>query len=404
VLYGVTGLGFMGANLLLARHLDPTGYATISLIVAVMGVAVPLGPLGMDGVVNRLLLGASRPLLALSIGLSLGVGLASATLASAAYGFSHQLGILLFLSVAAGGTAMVAAAVYQRYQRLTVSLLLAQNANLSLLAGAVLMVVFGWHDPLIPIVVLASGYLAAAVLGWGSLHPRAGGLPEAPIWRDAMHYAGVAGSGLLLLQLERLVIPGVLSLVDLATFGVVAAIVLAPFRILQMGVSFAILPKLRAATSVRERRRLLGSELMQVGAIAVVGVLGVLVVARPLLNLLLGEKYHFPQSLIVAAAVGGVVRVLGGFSRGVATALCTTRQLALFNVIGWLSVVVATTGAAVGSRWGLVGLIYGTSVGWMVRVGGAALLARRQFRQELRDLSVSLKVGADGAESAGPPV
>ena len=60
-------------------------------------------------------------------------------------------------------------------------------------------------------------------------------------------FAGLNASGLLLIQLERLVIPHVLPLADLALYGVLGAIAGSLFRVLQMGVGFSLLPRLRAA-------------------------------------------------------------------------------------------------------------------------------------------------------------
>ena len=47
---------------------------------------------------------------------------------------------------------------------------------------------------------------------------------------------------------------------DLATFGVLAAIAGSLFRVLSMGVGYTLVPRLRAAGSVLERRRLVAHE------------------------------------------------------------------------------------------------------------------------------------------------
>ena len=62
--------------------------------------------------------------------------------------------------------------------------------------------------------------------------------------------AGLAASGLLLVQLERLVLPHLLPLSDLALYGVLGAIAGSLFRVLQMGVGFSLLPRLRAASGM----------------------------------------------------------------------------------------------------------------------------------------------------------
>ncbi len=383
-LFGLTGIGFVGANLVLAKILTPEDYALIALVVAIMGVAVPLGPLGIDGVVNRSLLGATRQLLLHSMGTSLLAGVASYALSFWLYEVGHRLALLVLLGVAAGGVAMVAAAVFQRYQRLTVSLLLAQNGNFTLALAAVAMAALGANGAGYPVAAMVIGYVVAGFVGWGGVRHLSGDASPFPRpfpWRDSLHYAGVTGAGLLFLQLDRLLIPTLLSLEELATFGVLAAIAIAPFRMLQMGVAFSMLPRLRAAPTVRARRALGLSELRNVGAITLLGSVAVLLLVPWLLDLIFGQKYHVSQALLWAAVVAGILRVLGGFSRGVATAVCTTKQMGVLNTLSWLSIVVAMAGAAVGARWGLVGLIYGTTVGWITRVVAAGFLVQPHFRR-----------------------
>ena len=66
--------------------------------------------------------------------------------------------------------------------------------------------------------------------------------------------------------------------------------------------------------------------------------------------------------------VSGVVRVLTGFTRAAVAALCSNRELAYLSGLMWLSVAVAVGGATVGAHWGLTGLIYGVSLGWVAQV------------------------------------
>ncbi|MDH3571848.1 MAG: hypothetical protein OER89_16885, partial [Gemmatimonadota bacterium] len=67
-------------------------------------------------------------------------------------------------------------------------------------------------------------------------------------------------------------------------------------------------------------------------------------------------------------------RVLGGLAKGAATALCTTRELGVLNVLTWLSTAVAFVAGSVGARWGLIGLVYGIAIGWITL---AAVYAHR---------------------------
>jgi hypothetical protein len=51
----------------------------------------------------------------------------------------------------------------------------------------------------------------------------------------------------------------------------------------------------------------------------------------------------------------------------------------VLNVLMWVTVGIAVAGALMGAQWGLVGLIYGTSVGWAIRTLVSALIAGRHL-------------------------
>jgi hypothetical protein len=80
---------------------------------------------------------------------------------------------------------------------------------------------------------------------------------------------------------------------------------------------------------------------------------------------LLAGKYHLSMGLIVAALFSGVAKIAHAFARATATALATSRELALVNGAGWLSAALAIGAAIVAAPWGLTGLIYGIGVGWL---------------------------------------
>jgi hypothetical protein len=115
---------------------------------------------------------------------------------------------------------------------------------------------------------------------------------------------------------ERLVIPLALPQGALAEFAVLAALVIAPMRMLQMAVQRTLTPRLRDATSAAARRHLLLQEVgLAAGLVAVLSL--ALWYAAPLaVSLLLGGKYSFAPALILAALVSGAVRAVNGFSNG----------------------------------------------------------------------------------------
>ena len=88
----------------------------------------------------------------------------------------------------------------------------------------------------LPILISTVGFVAAALIGWAVLlrERRARGASlEAPFsWGEALAFAGVNASGLLLIQLERLTLPHVLPLADLALYGVLGAIAGSIYRVM----------------------------------------------------------------------------------------------------------------------------------------------------------------------------
>jgi O-antigen/teichoic acid export membrane protein len=190
----------------------------------------------------------------------------------------------------------------------------------------------------------------------------------------------VHAAGLVLVQLDRLVIPHVLPVEDLALYGVLAAIVGSLFRVLQMGVGYSLLPRLRAAPDVLVRRRLIARESRLVAAVIGAGSLAVWVVTPLVEQLFLAGKYHLTGPLILAALITGVAKVLNAFTKATLSALAETRELAVVNALGWVSVAVAVVASAFGARWGLVGVIYGVGLGWLVRAVSAMYYTARHLR------------------------
>src|SRR6185436_4745548 len=157
----------------------------------------------------------------------------------------------------------------------------------------------------------------AGALGWGLLVREPGFRRERKeelVWSEALSLAGMDASGLLLVQLDRLLIARLLSLGELATYGVLAAIVGSLFRVLQMGVGYTLIPRLRVAASVSERRSLIRREIRLVTALVAGGALAIWLVTPLVERWLLGGKYHLTVPLMLAALASGVAKVLNAFS------------------------------------------------------------------------------------------
>jgi O-antigen/teichoic acid export membrane protein len=375
--YGAAGLGFAGANLILARVLPTEEYAIFTLAIALINLAFALAPLGIDGIVNRRQLDAGPALLRRTLGASALVGLIFVIIAEVAYQMSPLVLLLIFVSTVAGGAMSVAGGQFQAEQRFGLSLAIYQSPNLTLLVAAVTVLVFRDREALLPLSVATFGFLVAAVFGWWKLFRERASKPNRESWfpwSEAFSFAGVNTAGLVLIQLDRLVIH------DLATYGVLAAIAGSMFRVLQMGVGYTLIPRLRAATSVMERRRLISHEAKLVSAVVIAGSVVIWFVTPLVERWFLEGKYHLSGSLLLAALVSGVAKIMNAFTKSTVTALATPAELSLVNLLGWVSVAVAIPAAFFGARWGLAGVIYGVGFGWMVRAMTALFLTLRHLK------------------------
>lgn len=383
LVYGASGLGFAGANLMLARLLPTTEYALFTLVIALSNLGYSLAPAGVDGIVNRRPLDAGPRLLRRSMSASLLVGAVFVVIAAIAYHMSPLMLLVLFVSTVAGGAMAVAGAQFQSERRYGISLALTQSPNLALLVAAIAVLLSNNRQAWLPLVISALGFLLAAMYGWLVLFrerkfhpPRESWFP----WSEAFSFAGLNAAGLMLIQLDRLIIPHVLPLQDLATYGVLAAIAGSLFRVLQMGVGYTLVPRLRVAGSVLERRHLIAHEAKLVAAMVVAGSVAIWVVTPLIERWFLQGKYHLAGGLLLAALISGVAKIMNAFTKSTVTALATPVEVSLVNILGWVSVAVAIPAAVFGARWGLAGVIYGVGVGWLLRAVTAFYVTLRHLK------------------------
>jgi O-antigen/teichoic acid export membrane protein len=382
VVYGASGLAFAGANLLLARVLSTEHYALLTLFVALSTLGYHLAPAGLDGVVTRGRIAVGTALLTRVGTAAVAIGAGAGLAAFVAYDLAAATALLLFVATAAGGLMLVAAARFQSEQRFSLSLALSSAPNLLLLIGALSALASRATTAALPIAILGVGLVVMAGIGWWLvLREQPDASPETAIpWHEAFALAGVAAAGMLLIQLERLVIPYVLPLSDLALFGVLGAIAGSLFRLLQMAVGFTLLPRLRKAATVFERRQLIAHELRFAIVIAVLGSVAILVLTPLIERWMLADKYHLSFGLVAAAIFSGIAKIAHAFAKAAATALATPRELALVNAAGWISVALAIGSAVVAARWGLAGVIYAVAAGWLAWAVMSFALVLRHLR------------------------
>lgn len=383
LVFGLAGVGFSAANLILARQLPMVEYAIFALVITFLNVGIPLAPLGVDVVINRREVPRDASLLLRATMTSLAMAGLAAWIAGRWYGVDPRLLWVIGVAVTAGGVNYVAGAHFQSRRQFAISLPLLQGVNFVMVAAALLTWLLGVRDAWFALVIIGGSYLVFGTIGWARMlrhDPVERAAPEPFVWTEALACVGVSGVAILLGQLERLLIPQLLTLEVLATYGVLAAIVGSAFRMLWMGVGYSLLPRLRAAADVAERRRLLRAELYIVGSVVALACAVIWMVTPWLIDWALAGKYVLPATLILAALVNGVLKVGSAFARATATALGNNRQLNYLNGLGWIAVAAALVGAVVGARWGLPGVLYGVAVGWLCQGLFAAWIAAPHLR------------------------
>jgi len=382
VIYGASGLGFAGANLILARVLPTAEYALFTLVIALVNLSFALAPGGVDGIVNRRHLEAGPSVLKRTLAAGLVTGLIFMLIAGLVYHLRMPMLLVIFAATVGGGAMAVAGAQFQSERRFGISLALTQSPNLTLMMAALVVLVTGVKEARLPLAISALGFVLAGVIGWWVLFRERAAKPYRETgfpWGEALSFAGLNATGLLLVQLDRLIIPWVLPLHDLATYGVLAAIAGSLFRVLQMSAAYTLTPRLRAAASVVERRRLIAHEARLVSAIVVAGSVVIWLVTPLIERHFLAGKYHIGGSLLFAALFSGVAKVMNAFTKSTVTTLATAGELSIVNLFGWVSVAVAVVAAILGARWGLTGVIYGVGLGWLMRALTALYLTLRHL-------------------------
>jgi len=384
-MFAVGGAGFALGSLVLARALPADGFAVVALVLALLQFGITCGPFGLEVVVNRY-----RPApdgrLAKRAVLSGGVfGVAMALVANIYYQLSPADTGWLLLAVVAGTVNRIVVALFQADRRVLIAMTLTQIHNYVLLGAALLTLLCPQVSATDVVAIIACGYVASTLIG-GGLYLR-GPQDAARLTVDArvaLHegivVVGIGVAVQVLTQFERLAIPKLASMADLATYAALASIAGAPFRALQLGVTYTLLPQLRAAPDAAAARHALWREGAIVATLALGSSLAAFALAPWVFHSFLHDKYPVGPGLIGAAVLVGLARVWEGFSTTSVSALGSARNMAHVSVLGWVCLALAAGGTGFGSAYGLTGIVLGTAFAWIVLSAGGTWIARRGFR------------------------
>ena len=376
---GVGGLAFTLGNLIFARALPSSEYGLLSLFIGVLSVGMLAAPLGLDLVVSRRGLQLGRNLRHSVLMASAATGVVTAVVAAYVYDLSPTLLIALAIATAAAGATQAGVAHFQGQRQFGLATWLLQLSNLALIPIALITLLLGLITATTLSILIAIGsligfggtwYLVIANRPADEAAPRVG-----TMWREALSLVTITMASAIFMQLERLVLAPAIGVHGLALFGVVAALVGSPFRMIQSAVLFTLIPGLRATAGVSGRRRLLARELAIVTIALVCGSIALWIVAPPIAHWFLIGRYDLSTSLMLAALVSGLLKVGSAFATSVAVALGDDKDLRHVSVSAWISIGVAVAGAFLMAPWGLTGALYGISSGWLIRTLAAAWIA-----------------------------
>ncbi len=378
------GVGFALGNILLAKILSPAAFGVVALAMALNQFGLTFGPFGLEVVANR-----HRPrvdrrlaLLALTAASITAVGIAA--IAGAYYHLSAAIVALMLLMVVGSATNRVCIALFQGENQFRLAMFLSQVHNYVLLLVAVVAAGLAIQSDVFVVTIVTAAYVLSSAAGWWWAHRTINSGRDRINTRLALH-EGMAALGIgvavqLLSQFERLAIPKVGSLPMLATYAVLAAVVGSPFRMLQAGTSFSLLPRLRSVSDAAAARRVLWREGAAAMAVSAASIVVILVAAPWIFSSLLSGKYVIGWDLIWVSIAVGMLKVWEGFSTTIVAACGSARALVAISVLAWVCLAVAAVSMVYGGRYGLVGILYGVGLAWVILAFGGTALAVRSFK------------------------
>ena len=381
---GVGGASFALGNLVLARVLSPDEYGLVSLFIGIVAVCGFTGPLGLDLVVARRGLQLDSSWRRAALAACTAVGVAAAAAAAIAYHLTVALLTCVLCCTAAKGVVQACGAHFRGERQFSAAIWILQLSNWTLVPVAVCSALLRFRTAVGPSVLITLTGVAGASFAWlqviRSQHPGEPQPRPARLLGEAFSLVTLESSSAAFLQLERLLLVPTVGIGGLALFGVLAALVGSPFRMLQQAAQFTLMPSLRAAAGTGERIQLLRREAVLVSLVSAVGSIIIWFVAPWVSRRFLGQRYDLPPALVMAALVSGVLKVLSAFAFATAIALARDRSLRLLGALSWAALGVSVAGAFAAIPWGLVGVLYGISLGWLIRAAAATWVALPYLR------------------------
>lgn len=388
---GMGGLAFTLGNLIFARILPAQEYGIVSLFIGIVSVAGLAAPLGLDLVIGRRGLRLDLQWRRAIAGTTTVVGLATVMVSAILYRLELAILACVLITTIASGLIQASASHFQGQQRFGPATWIVQLSNWTLLLAALLAGAFGLDTAVGSCELLAVTTAAGGAFAWIVARTSESGQPSpGSLRKEGLSLVSIHVSNSVFLQLERLLLAPIAGVQALALFGVVAALVASPFRMLQMAVLFTLTPSLRQASDIEERRRLLRREMLLVASVIAVGSVAAWYVAPPLAHWILAGRYDLGPALMCAVLVSGALKLCSAFATGTVIALSEEKGLRALGMVSWMTIGLSVIASLLAAPWGLVGVLYGVSAGWLVRsliagwMAGACLTDGRSRRASVR--------------------
>jgi O-antigen/teichoic acid export membrane protein len=382
----LSGAAFAIGNLLLARALPTDDYGRFSLGLALFIVFSHMAPFGINQLMLRRQIDPSPRLLARLLAQGALTAMLAGFGAHIAYGVCLTDVLLIGLAITSGHLLWVTSAGLQKQNRRLAALgsLTAPDWILLAIGVGTLMA-----PPATATAPLAFYCVAVALVGplaWSAFAAahRVLAQPSEPImtFRVLAPLGVIATGGVLVGQIERLVIPSVLDLEALAMFSVLTSVAIFPFRLVTLGAGFALTPRLVAARDGAAKQQVVKHELQVIG-LALTGITIVVCALAPFVaRWTTAGRYDPDLLLVLAACLIGAAKVAEVLPRAILTACGSERDLVHLSGCVWAGIVASVLGALLGAWAGLPGVLVGMAAGNLAGATPAMVVAYRALQTQ----------------------
>ena len=384
VVYGLAGIAFIFGTLVMSLAMPAAEFAEATLLVAVCNLAVAAGPAGMNGIVLRYNLRTDAKLLSIGALVVLIFALLTTAIVYQVYDLPISTAAILFTSVLTGGLAFSAIPKLQRRRNFVGAAYIAQSSAIWMSLAALVMLTGFAGTSWFPLILITAGFIVSCIVSFKTLvsHRHTDTIAKPRMWKEAMHFWGIALSSELMSQLERLLIPFLLDIKAVGSFAVVAAVAIAPYRVIELATATTLVTRLQSAKSAKSRMQVFYRESLLLIPISVGGGAVLLFAGLPICEFVRPDVDDITYTVLAMGAFSGFCRVLTSLSRSVASAFCTPRELALVNGSSWFAIAAGVLAAWALADYGLAGVILGFSIGWLTRAVLTGILC---YQYLLRD-------------------